>query len=237
MVRFNLMDRWGEGLYEANGVKADLSPSLTDNHNASSSSSSGLECDGDLSSSMLWTSWPPPASSTIKSDLTHARVGFTTNDRKPLRWCSACDLMWNFSVTPQWLTSVADVCRSPRSVPAVCSKTECFADCDQNAACASAENALRATVLFYSLILYNVQVEEGEAVNAGKFSRVQFFEIIQTTFWISNWRGASVISPPTHKLTTYCRLFARLSHSDFFVLFLSHSVWSQRFNQTGTLLY
>lgn len=131
----------------------------------------------------------PPASSTIKSDLTHARVGFTTNDRKPLRWCSACDLMWNFSVTPQWLTSMADVCRSPRSVPAVCSKTECFADCDQNAGWASAENALRATVLFYSLILYNVQVEEGEAVNAGKFSRAQFIEIIQTTFWISNWRG------------------------------------------------
>lgn len=75
---------------------------------------------------------------------------------------------------------MADVCRSPRSVPAVCSKT--LADCDQNAGWASAENALRATVLFYSLILYNVQVEEGEAVNAGKFSRAQFIEIIQTTF-------------------------------------------------------
>lgn len=77
---------------------------------------------------------------------------------------------------------MADVCRSRRSVASICSKAECFADCDQNVGRASAEKALRAAILLYSLLLYNVQVEEGKAVNAGKFSRVQFSEIIQTTF-------------------------------------------------------
>lgn len=52
----------------------------------------------------------------------------------------------------------------------------------ENVGRACAEKALRAAILLYSIILYNVQVEGGKAVRAGKLSRVQFSEIIQTTF-------------------------------------------------------
>lgn len=66
-----------------------------------------------LSSSMLWTDWPLGlcvASCSIKGSPTHAEVRFTTNDRKPLRWCSAGDLMWNFTAAIRWLTSLMTHC-------------------------------------------------------------------------------------------------------------------------------
>lgn len=66
-----------------------------------------------LRSSMPWTDWPLglcAASCSIKGSPTHAEVRFTTNDRKPLRWCSAGDLMWNFTVAIHRLTSLMTHC-------------------------------------------------------------------------------------------------------------------------------
>lgn len=168
MVRFNLVDRWGQGLYETNGVKADLSLSLTDNHNASSSSSSG--CDGDLSSSMLWTSWPP--SFLHHKERPHTCPGWFYNQRQEAPQVMLC--MWpdveflrDATMTHQhgWCLSIPSI--SPRSLLQDGMFCRLWPEC--------------GTGLCRECF--------AEAVNAGTFSRVQFIEMIQTTFWISNWRG------------------------------------------------
>lgn len=205
-------------------------------HLACSSSSSGSACDGDLSSHMPRASWPPPPPSNFLRPASffhhkgrpHTCPAWFYNHRQEapqvmLRMWPDVEFLRDATVTHQ--SSGCSI--SPLSL------------LEHEEFCQLWPEASRASILFWVLNSTMCWLRK-DMLSTREVQQVRLSEFIQTTFWLSLIRrvaqGASVICRPTHKLTTYWRLFARLSHSDSFFVCWCFSERNQWFNQTGTLV-